>query len=155
MGEIVVADIETDSLRPKQIYMLGILNLETDEYTAYIGDDEVPVGLMRLAEAERVIGHNFKGYDAPTIEKLTDGLIVIPKDRIDDTLEISRELFPDLVNHKLATWGEILGYPKLEMKIFERFTPEMIPYCERDVRLNAKVYRFFIEHLEALEREEA
>lgn len=144
---VLIGDIETNGLKPDRIWMVGVLDYNTDEYQAYVGDDEVPIGLMRLAEADLVVGHNFRGYDARVIAKLTNGLITIDNSKIDDTLEISRLLFPDLENHKLGTWGDILGFPKLDSPLFETFTPKMIPYCERDCRLNKVLYDFLLDHL--------
>lgn len=149
MGEILVADLETNGLKPSRIWMVGILDYKTNEFTSYVGEDEVPIGLMRIAEAERVIGHNFRGYDKKVIEKLTDGLITLDNARIDDTVEISRSLFPTLQNHKLATWGEIFGYPKLDFNNFDEWDPLMIPYCQRDCELNKVLYDFFVDHIGA------
>jgi DNA polymerase III alpha subunit (gram-positive type) len=147
VGEILVGDLETDGFDPSQIWVVGILNLETDEYKSYTGDD-IAEGLCRLADADLVVGHNFKKYDAAVIEKLSHGVIKIDHDKIDDTWELSRELFPELPNHKLETWGEILGSPKIKYnKGFAKFHPEMLPYCEQDVRLNADVYRTFIAEM--------
>lgn len=152
---VLVGDIETNGLKPNIIWCVGVLDIDTGEYTSYVGDEEVPVGLMRLAEADVVVGHYFKGYDAPVIKKLTDGLITIDEDKIIDTCELSREFFPDLPNHKLETWGEIFEDHKIKYdKGFERFHPEMVPYLEQDVRLNARLYKFMIEHLEHLEASE-
>lgn len=148
MGEVLVADLETNGIDPSRIWVVGVLNVETDEYTSYVGDD-IPEGLMRIAEADLVIGHYFKKYDAKVINKLTEGLITLQEDKIIDTVELSRSLFSDLPNHKLKTWGDIFEYPKIDYdKGFEEFHPEMLPYCERDVRLNKRVYDFFVEHLE-------
>lgn len=148
MPTVLVADIETNGLKPDVIWCLGIIDNKTKEYTAYHGDD-VPLGLMRLAEADVVVGHYFKKYDAKVIKKLTEGLVVIEEDKIDDTVELSRILFPDLPDHKLKTWGDIFGYPKLDHDEWHRFSPEMLVYLERDVRLNDKLYDFFIEQIEA------
>lgn len=146
---ILVADIETDAIwKPSTIHMLGVLDYDTDEFTAYVGEDEVAAGLLRLQEAERIVGHNFRSYDKKEIERLTDGLILLPDEKIDDTLEIARALFPHLENHKLKTWGEILGLPKIEYEgDFRRFTPEMIPYCERDCRVNKVLYEFLLSQI--------
>lgn len=145
---VLIADIETDGLKPSKIHMLGIMDFKTKVYESYIGEDEVPLGLMRLAEADRIVGHNFRGYDAKVIRKLTEGLIDLPDEKIDDTVEIARALFPEMKSHRLATWGEILGFPKLDYQGgFEEFTPEMVPYCQRDVELNAALYEFFLTQL--------
>jgi hypothetical protein len=127
--------------------MVGVVDLITEEYTAYVGDDEVPYGLMRLAEADFVAGHNFLGYDAPVIEKLSDGLIVFDRDRIEDTLILSRKLFPGRKSHSLESWGLDFGLPKLPSPLFERFTPELVPYCKRDVILNKRLYDHLIAEM--------
>jgi DNA polymerase III epsilon subunit-like protein len=64
-----------------------------------------------------------------------------------DTVKLSRRLAPHLPNHKLATYGDLLGFPKLPFHEFETFTPEMAVYMERDVRLNALVWEFLWELL--------
>jgi DNA polymerase-1 len=151
LSEYLLGDIETNGLKPDRIWMVGIIDLVTDEYTAYIGDDEVPVGLMRLAEAELVVGHNFKGYDAPVIKRLSDGLIDLT--RVEDTLDLSRRLFPNRSSHSLEAWGLEFGYPKLHFKDFSKFSPEMVPYCERDVRLNKRLYEFLLDKEEIFLRE--
>jgi DNA polymerase III alpha subunit (gram-positive type) len=148
---ILVGDLETNGLKPNRIWVVGIKDVETGEYTSYVGDEEVPIGLMRLAEADVVIGHNFKGYDAKVIEKLTDGLIKIDENKIVDTVELSRKLFPEMPNHKLETWGEIFEFPKIKYdKGFEKFHPEMVPYCAVDVELNAKLYDFFMKYIDEM-----
>jgi len=131
--------------------MVGIIDLVTDEYTAYIGDDEVPEGLMRLAEAELVVGHNFRGYDAPVIKRLSGGLIDLTQ--VEDTLDLSRRLFPSRPSHSLEAWGLEFGYPKLHFKDFSKFSPEMVPYCERDVRLNKRLYEYLLDKEEVFLRE--
>lgn len=152
----LIADLETDGIKPNRIWMVGIKDHDTGEYTSYVGDDEVPIGLMRLMEADIVVGHNFKGYDAKVIKKLTDGLIEIPKEKIIDTCELSRSMFPQMPNHKLESWGEIFNFPKIKYdKGFEQFHPEMVPYCKQDVELNAVLYDFFLTQLDAEGKDEA
>jgi hypothetical protein len=146
---ILVGDIETNGFEPSIIWVVGVMDAETNEYTSYVGTDQVCEGLARLADADIVIGHNFKGYDAKYITKLTDGLIEFDQSRIVDTCELSRILFPHLVNHKLETWGEILGFPKIKYtEGFTRFHPKMVPYCEQDVRLNKALYDFLLREME-------
>jgi hypothetical protein len=141
---ILVGDIETNEIHnPSELWMVGVLDYFTDEFTAYHGDD-VPEGLLRLAEADVVIGHNFKGYDAKNIERMTNYLVKFDRDRIIDTLDLSKAN-ARLDNHKLKTWGEMFGYPKGDWTDFSRWDPGMIPYCERDCRLTKKVFDFLNE----------
>lgn len=144
---ILVADIETDGLKPTIIWMVGVLDYETMEFTAYVGDD-VADGLMRIQEADLVIGHNFRGYDKKYIEILTESIVTLDDDNIHDTLEMSRRLFPELKSHKLSEWGEILGYPKLDYNDFGTFSTEMIPYCERDCVITKYLYDFLLTQLD-------
>jgi hypothetical protein len=142
---ILIADLETDGLKPSIIWVVGILDYETDEFRAYVGD-EVAEGLMRIAEADLVIGHNFTDYDARVIKKLTDSIITIDRDRIVDTLALGRKLLPHMKCQKLEEWGDILGLPKIiYTEGFSRYNPKMVPYCERDCRLNKRVFDFLIE----------
>lgn len=146
MNEILIADLETNGISPSEIYIVGVLNYTTDEYTQYYQSlDEISVGLMRLNDARLIIGHNFIKYDSTTIRKLTEGVIDIPETKIIDTLTMSRKLFPDMKKHSLGEWGDIFDYPKIDYKLgFDRFHPEMLPYCERDCRLNKRLYDFLI-----------
>lgn len=140
-SEVIVADVETDSLTPNVIHAVGILNLRTDEYRCYAGDD-VPEGLLRLQNAALILGHNFSEYDAPAIEYLTKGLIRFDYRKIVDTLKLSRQLAPWLPSHKLAYYGELFGFPKLEQHDYSVWTPSFEIYLERDVRLNKLVFDF-------------
>ena len=145
-------DIEADGLLEEASVMhcIGVMDLDTEEYQAY-GPDEIVEGLMRLQDADLIAGHFIRGYDVPLIEKLTDGLITIDQSRIVDTCELSRDLAPFLRNHRLETWGQMFGFPKLPSPDFSRFSPEMLVYLERDVRLNKLVWDWQMERLYGLE----
>jgi len=144
MSGVIVCDIEADGLSPSVIWMIGVLDLDTDQYESYHGD-RIVEGLMRLEEADMIVGHYFRGYDAKVIRELTQGLCVIEDDRIVDTCELSRSLFPELPNHKLSTWGKILGFPKGDYSDWSCYSPEMDAYCERDVRLCGRIFEFMME----------
>lgn len=154
LNEILVFDLECNGFKPSEIFMIGIFCLRTRIYTLYL-KDEIYVALMRLEAASLVIGHNIRGFDLPVIERLTEGLVVIPKEQVLDTLDLSRLLFPELKTHKLKDWGEIFGFPKLEWTKFDKFYFEMIEYMERDVMLNVMIYEFFVETMENIEAEAA
>ena len=144
MSEILVGDIETDAIyMPRNIWMVGVLNWETDQFDAYTGDDVVD-GLIRLAEADLAIGHNFVGYDVKNIERMTNNLVKFDRKKIVDTLDLSRK-FVELKDHKLKTWGELFDFPKGDYTDFSKFDPKMVPYCERDCRLTKKIFDFLNE----------
>lgn len=143
---ILVFDIETDSLTPSVIHCVGILDWETDTYSAFTGDD-IAAALVRLSQADVLVGHWASEFDCPVIENLTDGLIRFDYSRLVDTVKLSRSHFPGLANHKLATWGELLGFPKLEHSDFETCSPTMLVYLERDVRLTAMLFDFLMSRV--------
>lgn len=145
MNEILIADLETDGFDPTRIWVVGILDYGTGEYRSYTGDDVVE-GLVRLMEAGLVVGHNFKKFDAAQIRRLTDGLIDIPNDRIYDTYEKSSKIFGKHVKkHGLRAWGELFEFEKGDHSDFSRLSPEMITYCERDVRITAKLFELLLQ----------
>lgn len=135
---VLIADIECDSLKPTTIHMVGVLDYFTDEFIDYNGDN-VAEGLIRISEASQVIFYNGLGYDVPVIERLTEGMISLKKDRIIECLDLSRK-YVTMKNHKLATWGELFDFPKGDHTDFSKWSPEMSIYCERDCRLTKKVF---------------
>jgi len=142
--DYVVADFETDGFNANVIWMGGAQNLLSGEYRSFIGADEIAELTYELAvNSKMVVGHFFRGFDRKIVKKLTG--LDIASEKIIDTVEMSKHLCPELPNHKLETWGELFEYPKGKQPLFERFTPEMVPYCERDVRLNTKVFEFLLE----------
>jgi hypothetical protein len=142
---ILVADLEANGFKPNKIWVCGVLDYRTGEFDAYTGDN-ISEGLIRIAEADIVIGHNFRAYDAKVIEELTDGIIKLDDEQIVDTLELGREILPEMKKQSLETWGEILGFPKVVFNEgFDRFHPKMVPYCERDCRLDMRVFDFLME----------
>ena len=93
--------------------------------TSLFAQDDVPMALHHMQNAEMLIGHNILGFDIPAIKKL------YPKWRteakIRDTLVMSRLAYPNLIDidynsqtipkeafgsHSLKAWGYRLGYLK-------------------------------------------
>lgn len=145
---MLVIDLETNGYEPSVIWLAGVLDFDTDEFTPHVGDDAVVDAIVKMKEADCLIGHNIKAYDLYHIERLLDFEVRFDQNLIVDTLELSRELFPHFRSHSLEAWGERLGLPKANYtKGFSRFHPEMIPYCERDVRLNRLLFEHLLEHM--------
>jgi DNA polymerase III alpha subunit (gram-positive type) len=142
---ILIGDLETDGFKPDNIWVVGVLDYDTGKFDSYTGEN-IAEGLLRLAEADLVIGHNFIGYDMEVAEKLTGGLVKFDRDRIVDTLVLGRKLLPEMKSQKLEVWGEMLGLPKIQFNEgFERFTPTMVPYCQRDCEVTKMVFDFLME----------
>jgi DNA polymerase I len=135
-----VFDIEADGLNPSVIFCVVALEITTGQMHSF-GPDKIKEGIELLKNADKLIGHNILGYDMPVIKKL-HGVDLSEGKKIVDTLVLSRLFNPTREGgHGLESWGYRLRHRKLEFKEFERFTPEMLTYCENDVSLNNKVYK--------------
>lgn len=143
----ILFDIETDGLNPKHIHMVSMTCLTTWENKSFVGLDEVCKAIQLLDEAEMVAGHAINFFDCPVIEEMTEKTIRFPISKTLDTLELSKHLV-SMRAHGLKAWGEVLDCPKLEQPDFDAgFNESWIPYCERDVELNCKVFVHLLEKL--------
>lgn len=140
-------DIETDGLTPTVIHMIGIIDLDTNKYFSFNGDD-VAEAIVLLSEADLLVGHNVLGYDIRVMEKLTGGLVKFDTSRVVDTLPLARDLIPGLANYKLSTLGKIVGLSKLEAPSFQTYTPLMETYCRRDCEVSALLFHYLMERLD-------
>ena len=105
----LVLDIETNS-KHDHIWMCYTHNSDTGEYVCHTS---VQTLTPLLDIADRVIGHNIMGFDAPVLNKVWKTKIGWNKLR--DTLIMSRLLNPALEDgHSLAAWGKRLGNKKVE-----------------------------------------
>lgn len=109
-----------------------------------------------IKDYDHFVGHNFWGAEAVVCKNLLG--ITFEPDQVTDTLVLSRLFRPTapydehfkelkkngldnrLGGHSLDAWGQRLGFKKIHFKEFDRFSFEMLEYCERDVDLNVKVY---------------
>ena len=139
-----LGDLECDGFNPSTIFMVGIVNLVTGEYRDFIGPDQVGEACYNLAtKSKMIVGHYFAGFDTKIIKKITT--LEIPSEIIVDTVDASRCFMPLFENHKLKRWGEFFGDPKLEQPRFDKFSPEMVPYCKQDVMLNKRAFDHMFE----------
>lgn len=116
-------------------------------------------GIKLLEEANELVGHNIISFDLQAIRKIYPKFK--PKGEIIDTLVMTRVIWSDIKNqdfslfkkgkisakmigkHSLESWGERLGEYKGDYgksTDWKEFTPEMLTYCEQDVRVNSKLY---------------
>lgn len=138
--EYILFDLECDGFKPKQIWVICMVDLITREKASFVGPERIAEAIMRLQAAKLLVGHNIKSFDVRVIEKIMEGVVQFDRERILDTLYLSKALVK-MDDHKLESWGTILGKPKLDTPFsFYRFDPRMVPYCERDVDLNLDVF---------------
>jgi DNA polymerase I-like protein with 3'-5' exonuclease and polymerase domains len=115
--------------------------------------------LKTLEDAEELIGQNSISFDIPVLQKLAPWFK--PLGKLTDTLVLSRLIHSDLKaedaprlaaktitpklygSHSLEAWGERLGFSKSNYEGgFDMWSPEMVDYCEQDVRVTKKLYDY-------------
>jgi DNA polymerase I-like protein with 3'-5' exonuclease and polymerase domains len=100
-----------------------------------------------LNQYEEVMGHNFIGFDAMVLRDLLG--ITLDSQTITDTIVLSKLYNPSLEDgHSLGAWGDRLKSPKGDHNDWTKLTPEMVSYCEQDLRVTAKLYDTLMERLE-------
>jgi DNA polymerase I-like protein with 3'-5' exonuclease and polymerase domains len=121
-------DIETDGLlhQATKVHCIGITDVDTEVVSSY-GPAEVISGLVRLEQADEIIGHNIIRFDIPALKKIrnfqpkagqkvTDTLIVsrlkYPALKADDALRVPPIPSEYVGKHSLAAWGHRLGEHK-------------------------------------------
>jgi len=148
MSGEVVFDIETyGDIRNRaeiKVTVVSVYEYETDTYRSF--DEHQLSELWPILErAERIIGYNSKGFDAPILDKYYPGDInVIPhldllekikesagkRFKLDDIAKATLEISKSADGLQAIKWYE-------EGKIEEIKT-----YCEQDVKVTKEVYEF-------------
>jgi DNA polymerase-1 len=117
---------------------LSTCDARTEQVNSYYGDTLLE-GIEQLQKADKLIGHNIIGFDIPVIKKLLN--VDLSNKILVDTLVLSRLFNPVREgNHGLESWGYRVNFKKIEFDEYNKFSKEMVTYCERDVLLNKKVY---------------
>jgi DNA polymerase I-like protein with 3'-5' exonuclease and polymerase domains len=160
----LIFDLETDGLLADvtKIHCMVTREVDTGEVRKYVGE-EIEAGIRSLEDAEQIIGHNVVGYDIPVLNKLYN--FTVPIDKVFDTLVVSRLLntelkrfdfkrtklnFPTklLGSHSLEAWGHRLGeYKGYKPESWDVYTPEMLEYCEQDVKVTEVLFNKFLSRL--------
>lgn len=92
-----------------------------------------------------LVMHNGIPFDKPAIEKVME---VKVKAEVVDTLFLSWYLYPKMVRHGLAVWGEELGIAKPEIDNWETLSlGEYVHRCEEDVRIQTALWKQIWKHL--------
>jgi DNA polymerase I len=157
----LVLDIETDS-KHSQIWLCYTHNSDTNEYVCHTTPDTL---IPLINKADRLIGHNLIGFDAPILNKIWKTRIGLSKVR--DTLIMSRLWNPSIEGgHSLDAWGKRLGNPKVEYSRIWHWlmgvpydkvstAPYDAPhdslnrfYCKQDVAVTVDLYKYLTAQLE-------
>ena len=140
----LIFDIETNGLKPSVIWCLCAVKdgeMVTLEMPTQKDVEELLEGVTE------VIGHNIIRYDIPVVKRLLG--ITFEDLKITDTLVMSRLYNPSLEGgHSLGKWGERLKFPKGDYNDWSALTPEMVEYCQQDVRVTERLYEVLSEKLD-------
>lgn len=156
----LVFDLESNGLLRDASLIHCIVCMDADTKDVYkFEPSKVEQGIRFLMEAEQVIGHNVIGFDLALIKKLYPWFH-IPRERVVDTLILSRLLYADLSDsdrsrgvlegkligsHSLKAWGQRLDFPKDEYDSgWENYSEEMLAYNIRDVEVTDRLHTLLI-----------
>lgn len=157
----LVFDLEANGLlnNASLIHCLVCIDVDTKEVFKF-EPSKVEQGIKFLMKADQIIGHNVIGYDIALIEKLYPWF-TIPRERVVDTLILSRLLYTDLSDrdrskaviepklfgsHSLKAWGQRLGFPKGDYDGgWETFSEEMLEYNVRDVEVTDRLFQLIMD----------
>ena len=134
----VVCDIEANGLTPDKIWCCVCYEIDTNQFKIF-REDDAELAKEYFSTVDKVIGHNFIGYDAIWLNKLWKTGIKI--DKIIDTLVLSRLANSLRGSHSLESWGKTLGDYKWHYEDWSHWTQEMEDYCKQDVAVTYKVYK--------------
>ena len=154
--KIIVLDIETDSLDIDEIENVWCVVVRENEEVCKVfsdyDDSYISIRYLReylydkIHDGYYVVGHNILGFDLRVLKSID---ILLPSDRIIDTLVVSRLLNYNIEGgHSLEAWGERLGCPKFEFDRFDEFSKEMVDYCIQDTLVSLKLYERFEKHID-------
>lgn len=163
--KIFAFDIESNGLYDTitQVWCMWIFDVISGERWGY-RPHQIKDALKKLKEADVVIGHNIIDFDLPAVAKVYPDAIKY-EFKVLDTLCLSRYLKPDRMGdspefpkgdprrgprgHGLKLWGvfldELKGDYGEQEEAWDAFSEDMFDYCEQDVNLTVKVYKYLCE----------
>jgi DNA polymerase-1 len=162
----LIFDIEANHVDPKKVTNIWCICTE-DPLTGTKKTYKLPNGDLKkffedIKEYDRLVGHNIIGYDIPVLKEFF-GIDLGASHEAHDTLVMSRLFRPTspytekfgkfnakgwdnrVGGHALGAWGARLGNPKIDFHEFDRYSEEMVTYCEQDVSVNVQVYKTLLK----------
>lgn len=155
---ILISDIEANGFYDTVTSLHCIVSQDYETLEVFISPHDFGLGLGTVLsieeheelhrKADKTVYHNGLSYDYPVMAKL-HGWAVPPVSKLDDTFVMSSLFNPDIPipkgcnkgAHSLEAWGIRMKYPKGDVDSFDKYTPEMLQYCIRDVEITRKLYR--------------
>ncbi len=147
-----VIDIETDGLHPTKVWCIVVKNIGMKDVRSYTFPElSMPnssfLGFCRgLPHDARLVGHNAISFDIPTINRLLGTNISLSN--VIDTLVLSYLYYPQIEGgHSLEAYGGRFNLSKYEHSEWDKFSPEMLDRCIRDVEITERVYSNLVSKL--------
>lgn len=158
MTRTAIFDLETNGLLDEvhTIHCLVYYDVEEKKLHSF-PPSSVYEGLVELSKYDTLVGQNIIGYDIPVVAKLHPE-IKLSEDVV-DTLILSKlayynmhqideqtDIPPRLKGrYSLKAWGYRFSDNKGDYgeqeDAWDTYTPEMLSYCEQDVKLTYKLYK--------------
>lgn len=153
-----VVDIETNGFRDlaTKIHCIVYKDLETGSMEQWFDGcgSSLEDFILTLSKYDRLVFHNGINFDVPVIRRLTGLNDFAHYPQVYDTVVASRLAYPDRAGgHSLKAWGKRLKFYKGDFAedaaedVWDTFTPEMLEYCQQDVRVTEMVYHAVQEEL--------
>lgn len=141
----LVFDIESNGLYwdVDEVYCIVAYDIDTGAVHKF-APEKISEGVDLIFSADTLIGHNILKYDIPVLEKLFARKY---SGKVQDTLIISRLMYPDVRQHPmggngLKHWGKFLGNYKIQFEDWTKYSEEMMTYCVQDVMLNYDIAKY-------------
>lgn len=149
-GRVVICDIEANGLTPDKIWCCVCKDIKDNSFTIF-RDGDADAAKEFFSGCDKIIGHNFIGYDVIWLNKLWKTGIKI--DKILDTLVLSRLADSFRAGHSLRDWGERLHCYKDHHDDWTKWSQEMEDYCKQDVEVTHRVYLQLKKELKGCSKE--
>ena len=166
-----VFDCETNGLLHElnTVHSLVLRDIDSGDVTScsdHDGYEPIVNGLYMLSQADLLVGHNVINFDFRALKKVYHNFKLKKNCKINDTLIVSRVLWPELEpvdeakfshiprkyrgKHSLAAWGERLNVKKINFEGADKYeerwdiwSEEMQKYCEGDTLVSLELFKYF------------
>jgi len=166
-----VFDCETNGLLHEldTIHSLVLRDIDSGDVTScadHDGYESIESGLYMMSKADLLVGHNIINFDFRALKKVYKTFKLKKNCKINDTLIVSRVLWPEMEpvdeakfshipskykgKHSLGAWGERLNVKKINFEGSDKYeerwdiwSKEMQKYCEGDTLVSLELFKYF------------
>ena len=166
-----VFDCETNGLLHEldTVHSLVLRDIDSGDVTScsdHDGYESIESGLYMMSKADLLVGHNVINFDFRALKKVYKTFKLKKNCKINDTLIVSRVLWPEMEpvdeakfshipskykgKHSLGAWGERLNVKKINFEGSDKYeerwdiwSKEMQKYCEGDTLVSLELFKYF------------